>query len=297
MKKLRLGVLGMSEGNGHPYSWSAIFNGYDMQYMKNCPFPVIPDYLQKQNFPADFLTEMGEVTHVWAQEKEIAKDIAASAKIANVVDDAEDMIGEIDAILLARDDGENHYEMAMPFIKAGLPVFIDKPFALSVKEAQAMLVAQLYDNQVFTCSSLRYAEELQLTEADRETIGEIKYVEGSIVKKWETYGIHILEPIMAQMQDRGKLISVTPIKQGEIQVVVVKWENCMANIRVTGSVPSPLALTFYGAKGNVEKRFTDSFGCFRASLKQFVEGIHAKEILINRSETMEIVEILEKGKC
>jgi len=24
---LKLGVIGMSEGNGHPYSWSAIING------------------------------------------------------------------------------------------------------------------------------------------------------------------------------------------------------------------------------------------------------------------------------
>ncbi len=297
MKKLRLGVLGMSEGNGHPYSWSAIFNGFDMQYMKDCPFPVIPDYLQQQDFPAAFLTEMGEVTHVWAQDREIAEHIAQSAKIAYVVDNAEDMIGEVDAILLARDDGENHYDMAMPFIKAGLPIFIDKPFTLLVKEGEAMLAAQHFDSQIFTCSSLRYAEELKLTEADREAIGEIKYVEGSIVKKWETYGIHILEPILAQLPNRGQLVSVTSVKQGEIQVVVVKWENCLANLRITGTVPSPLALTFYGSKGNVEKRFVDSFACFRSSLKHFVEGIHCKEILISHAETMEIVEILEKGKC
>ena len=24
---LKLGIIGLSEGNGHPYSWSAIFNG------------------------------------------------------------------------------------------------------------------------------------------------------------------------------------------------------------------------------------------------------------------------------
>ena len=31
MKKtnLKLGIIGISNGNGHPYSWSAIFNGYD----------------------------------------------------------------------------------------------------------------------------------------------------------------------------------------------------------------------------------------------------------------------------
>ena len=41
---LRLGIIGISEGNGHPYSWSAIFNGYNHEYAQDCPFPVIPDY-------------------------------------------------------------------------------------------------------------------------------------------------------------------------------------------------------------------------------------------------------------
>ena len=31
---LKLGVIGLSEGNGHPYSWSAIFNGYDSVEME-----------------------------------------------------------------------------------------------------------------------------------------------------------------------------------------------------------------------------------------------------------------------
>ncbi|MDD3926903.1 MAG: hypothetical protein PHT33_09620 [bacterium] len=30
-KDIRLAMLGMVDGNGHPYSWSAIFNGYDRE--------------------------------------------------------------------------------------------------------------------------------------------------------------------------------------------------------------------------------------------------------------------------
>ena len=64
MKELRLGVVGLSEGNGHPYSWSAIFNGCDMAYMKDCGFPVIPEYLSKQRFPDDCIPD-AHVTHIW----------------------------------------------------------------------------------------------------------------------------------------------------------------------------------------------------------------------------------------
>ena len=50
MKELRLGVVGLSEGNGHPYSWSAIFNGCDMTYMKACGFPVSERLYEQESY-------------------------------------------------------------------------------------------------------------------------------------------------------------------------------------------------------------------------------------------------------
>lgn len=38
---LRVAILGLIEGNYHPYSWSAIINGYDAALMASCPAPVI----------------------------------------------------------------------------------------------------------------------------------------------------------------------------------------------------------------------------------------------------------------
>jgi hypothetical protein len=36
---IRLAMLGCSSGNGHPYSWSAMFSGYDRERMtRECPF-------------------------------------------------------------------------------------------------------------------------------------------------------------------------------------------------------------------------------------------------------------------
>ena len=36
-QEIRLAMLGMVDGNGHPYSWSAIFNGYDPEDMASAP--------------------------------------------------------------------------------------------------------------------------------------------------------------------------------------------------------------------------------------------------------------------
>ena len=48
---IRIGIIGLSPGNGHPYSWAAICNGYNTEAMSNCPFPIIPEYLAKETWP------------------------------------------------------------------------------------------------------------------------------------------------------------------------------------------------------------------------------------------------------
>ncbi len=64
---IRLAMLGMVDGNGHPYSWSAICNGYDAGEMANCPYAGIPAYLAKE--PKETLRIPGvQVTHVWTDD-------------------------------------------------------------------------------------------------------------------------------------------------------------------------------------------------------------------------------------
>ena len=42
---MKLGIIGQSQGNGHPYSWSAILNGFKKKYLENVPYPLIKKYL------------------------------------------------------------------------------------------------------------------------------------------------------------------------------------------------------------------------------------------------------------
>ena len=151
----------MSEGNGHPYSWSAIFNGFEKEVMENCPFPVIPEYLGKEVFPDNYLNHLAEVTHIWTQDRDISEHIAKAALIKTVCDSLTDMVGSVDAVLLARDDAENHYEYAKPFLDAGTPIYIDKPFALNLRDANRLWNLAKTEEQIFTCSALQFAHEFQ----------------------------------------------------------------------------------------------------------------------------------------
>lgn len=285
----------MSEGNGHPYSWSAIFNGYNAEFMKECPYPVIPEYLSLQNYPQNFLSKIGRVTHVWTQDLEVSNHIAKSSCIENVSLSIQDMLLDVDAVLLARDDSENHLTFLEILLESGKPIFVDKPFALTTNDAKTMWAKQKYENQIFTCSSLRYSKELLLTDDEKSMIGDIKGFEASIMSNWSTYAIHLIEPIIIQIPQRGELLRVLPIKDNECQRTLIVWENIAGYIKNTGKVSCPIEIKFIGNKANVTKIFYDSFNCFKASLKHFVDLIDGHTVNIDKNETLEIVKILELG--
>ncbi|RMA65990.1 Gfo/Idh/MocA family oxidoreductase [Ulvibacter antarcticus] len=297
MKKLNLGVIGISEGNGHPYSWAAIFNGFDHDEMSKCPFPVIPQYLSEEKYPEDFLVDLGEVTHVWSQDVEESNMIAKSAKIPHVVNKLEDMIGNVDAVLLARDDAENHLRMSKSFLQAGIPIFIDKPLAYSLKTAQDILSYQTYEGQLYTCSSLRYSTELLLSEEQIKTLGDVYFIEATVPKSWEKYAIHVIEPIIAGNPSRGNLLNVKVIYKREgLKKVLVEWENLTAVISAYGVFSSPIEIKYFGSNGQAQtNRFTSAFPSFKKSLETFVLNIGKNDLPIPRNETLEIINIIEKG--
>lgn len=199
---LRLGMIGLSDGNGHPYSWSAIINGYNPAEMENCGFDVIPRYLERQRWPEDRIVG-ALVTHIWTQERDLSSHIARATGIANVLTDLGEMIGEVDGVLLARDDAENHVKFAAPFLDAGLPVFIDKPIAHTLKDFERISSLQKYPGQIFTCSATRYSRNMELGFSDSVRLGQILEVNGVVPKSWERYSIHIIEPTLKLVSSRG----------------------------------------------------------------------------------------------
>ena len=91
---IRLGIIGINEGNGHPFSFSAIINGFDHEGMKNSGWDVIYNYL-KIRHASEFGFDNVQVTHVWTQDPEQTKKIAKASRIPNIVVDMMDMVSEV----------------------------------------------------------------------------------------------------------------------------------------------------------------------------------------------------------
>jgi hypothetical protein len=299
---LKLGLIGLSEGNGHPFSWSAIFNGYNSESMGLCEFPAIPKYLEKQSWPHDRIRG-AQVTAVWTQSLESSRSIASAGKIPRIVENVEEMIGQVDGVLLARDDPNNHLLLAAPFLKAGLPVYIDKPIALSLRALDSLYELETRPGQIFTCSALRYSHELTLSRQDKDELGDLISIEAIAPKSWDKYAIHIIEPVLKILPAGDRMTSwssslkrPTSSKE-ELRTLSVLWESGVeARLTTTGMNDTPILIKLKGTRGSKDLVFTDTFSAFKATLQSFVNGIMGGTIESPRAFNEQVVDLLEKGR-
>lgn len=293
---LRLGLIGMSAGNGHPYSWAAICNSYDQLLIQNCGYPSIPEYLAKRSWPSDRLSGV-EVTHVWTQDIEESHKIAKSTFIKHVVKRPTDMIGNIDALLLARDDARNHLYFAEPFLRLGLPVYIDKPIALSIADLTSLLQLQRYKGQIFSCSALRYASEIRLSRSELNKIGDLKLIQATSPKYWTTYAIHLIDPIVCLL-GHEKVPQILEAKSllHDGYFVKARWPDGgpVVEFTLTGKISSNISFTFVGDQGSITKTFNDSFTAFKRALEYFRDGIAVPDIQLQKYYKR-AVQLLERG--
>ena len=260
--------------------------------MGTCPFPAIPAYLARRRFPDDRL-EGARVTHVWTQERELSEHIARASLIDHVVAEPADMLGLVDGLLLARDDADTHYALAKPFLEAGLPVYVDKPLGTSLAASEALLALARRPAQVFSCSALRYARELDLTAGLTERIGRLEEVEARAPREWATYAVHAIEPVVAWLPDAEVTVS-DPMRDGGATSVRALIGRVRARFVTTGS-DGEIEIDLRGARGSARLVFEDSFSAFRSALAAFLEQMRTGVEQIPRRETLAIVSLIEAG--
>lgn len=290
-------MLGMIPGNGHPYSWSAIVNGFDPAAMAACPYPVIPRYLGAQ--PAGTVRIPGaQVTHLWTDNPAEGPGVAAAALIPNVVTRPEDVIGEVDAVLIATDDGFDHVRRARPFVEAGLPVFVDKPLALTIEDLRTFANWEKAGARILSSSGLRYAPEIgpYIEGAGRTALGDLRWISGVSTKTWERYGIHLLEPIARLLGTGFESVRLESPAAG----VEITHLTHRSGVQVTLPVIADGGATFgtlhlCGTGGQVTLRLADTYTAFRGQLMEFIAFARGGRPSYPFTETLELMCVLAAG--
>ncbi|MEF3303120.1 Gfo/Idh/MocA family oxidoreductase [Paenibacillus sp. GYB003] len=291
---IRLAMLGMVDGNGHPYSWSAIFNGYDPEAMKLCPYAAIPAYLNKE--PADkFGIRGASVTHIWTDDPDDAIRVSRASLVPNVVARPEDVIGEVDAVVIATDKGHEHVERCRPFVEAGIPVFVDKP--LVDNEADLLVFADWVQQgkAIMSSSCMRYSKEFMPYRISTSSLGEIRFASITTPKSWERYGIHALESIYPIFGPG--FVSVRNTGSAERNVVHLKHRSG-ADIVAAASSDMYGAfglLQLCGTAGHAFVQNQDTFYSFKAQLQAFIDYLRTGERPFPWEETVELMKLVIAG--
>ena len=176
--------------------------------------------------------EGARVTHLWGVEPERNEEVAELGEIPHITETTEEMMGGVDGIICVLRDGALHKDAVMPFLKAGMPVFVDKPLATTVADVDAMLdTAQRTGVGFSSFSTLRFEHGYQ------EWIAEARENEGNAITGVSTgpgdlesqysgiffYGIHAVE-LMLERWGYG-VEAVTAVPSGRSVQAVCRYDN------------------------------------------------------------------------
>jgi len=291
---IRLAMLGMVDGNGHPYSWSAIFNGYDPDEMSRCPYPGIPAYLGKE--PKESLRIPGaRVTHVWTDDPADSPRVARASLIPHVVRRPEEVIGEVDAVIVGTDKGGEHVARCRPFVEAGLPVFVDKPLVDNEEDLKTFTGWINGGAAILSSSAMRYAKEFLPWRLSTHELGAVRFACATTSKSWERYGIHALEGVYPIL-GTGFL---SARNAGTVERAVVHCRHRAGADVVIAASADMLggfgALQLCGTAGHAEAFFSDTFFAFKAQLAAFIGFLRTGELPFPFSETQELMKVIIAG--
>ncbi len=294
-KELRLAMLGMIEGNGHPYSWSGIINGYNPAEMAKSPYPGISAYMDREPLESVRIPR-ARVTHLWTDDPADAPKVAAASLIENIVAKPEDVIGHVDAVIVATDDGDDHILRVKPFIEAGLPVFVDKPMATNIADLRQFVRWHQAGATILSTSGMRYAPEMRLSDEQRVQLGDLRWITSFTCKTWERYGIHALEAIEPLLGSGFLTVQTHSDDGGDVMHLTHRNGARVTIGAIHDAYGSFGAVHLYGTKGQLPLRLTDTYNAFRSQLVAFIDMLQTGTRPLPFDETIELMAVIIAGR-
>jgi predicted dehydrogenase len=210
-KRIRIGVIGAE--NSHTITYGQLFN-------------------RDRKFPGC------EVVGVWGETDDFAKQAAEKGRIPWVVKEPGEFMGKIDALIVDHRHAKYHLEAAWPFVEAGIPTFVDKPFCYRVSEGKKFLaMARAKGTPVTSFSTAARGEQIRELKTQVEALPKIQHVISAGHCDVDSpyggvffYGVHQVERLMAvfgedvqraRVSRKGDGASATLVFSSGLQATVV----------------------------------------------------------------------------
>jgi len=164
-KRLKIGAIGVGTYSFMTYCWSDIIEPW-----------AAPNNEKRGNFGMPFLNM--DITHCWDINPEASQKFADRMG-AKAVKNYDDMVGKVDGIIFG-----GFYEVpwqgkiARPYIEAGIPVYLSRPIAYSLRDIDETLdLAAKHNTAIMATSKFEHYNEAPALKDKLKRIGEIRCVQ------------------------------------------------------------------------------------------------------------------------
>ncbi len=216
-----------------------------------------------------------------------------------IVDSIEALLPKVDVVLLESVDGRPHLEQVKPVLKAGKPVFIDKPVAGSLADTlQIYELAQQYKVPCFSSSSVRFYPSITALRNNPKlgaVQGCLTFYPCELIQPqfpdlfW--YGIHGVEALYAVMGTGCE--SVTRAHTSDTDLVTGIWKDGrIASFRgLRGKTRSVNGVVAFGTAGLVTE--SPLKGSYEPLLIEIGKFFRSGKPPVSAEETIELFAFME----
>ncbi|QDV21130.1 Inositol 2-dehydrogenase/D-chiro-inositol 3-dehydrogenase [Gimesia panareensis] len=279
-KTVKIGIIGLD--TSHSSNFTKILNSAEPKFPEFAACRVVAAYPQGSRDIKESLESVPQITEqVTAQGVKIVPSIAA-------------LLEQVDAVLLESNDGRVHLEQALPVLKAGKPLFVDKPVAGDLADVIAIYeAAKKYQTPVFSSSSLRYTDGAK--KINSGAVGEIVGCDAfspcpteSTHPDFYWYGIHGVETLYTIMGPG--CATVVRVHTPNTDLAVGTWEDGRIGTfrgrrKESNGYQGGYGGTVYGSKGIAS---IGSFSGYEPLLVEVVKFFQTGKAPVSPEETMEI---------
>jgi predicted dehydrogenase len=276
---IRIGIIGSD--NSHADRYSELCNMPDDPKLKDLQ---VPD--------AKVVALFGIPEH-----DARTKEVSTKYHIPSVVSSPEEMIGKIDLAICVFRKGSLHAKWSLPVIKAGIPIYVDKPFASSAADARAMLAAaDKAGTPIASMSSFRVAQSTLAFKAEMEKIGPVTYGisigPGDRKSEYDGlifYGIHAVEVMLTCFGHGVKDVRAAD-QNNNIVATVTYPDDRIVTLTFVGNAQYAFRCYAFGKKGQAQ--YVPGAGTFyRDALVSVIEMAKTRKRPLTNAQMLEQVQI------
>ncbi len=277
-----------SPGSHHGTSFATTFNGWDEEKAK---------LLRGTFVKSGRKLDGGRVVKIWDPDKDAARALADTCGIESVTDTPEQCSDGVDAVLIVDDGSGEHWKYAEHPLRKGVPVFCDKPLAMTAREARSVAkIARETKTPFMSASSLRFVPDIIKLRDELPQLGAVHLASAVCGNELVYYGIHALSMIYAVL-GRGA-VSAINVGQPGSNIVRLRFENHRDVVLIVAEkqwMRSGYQINLHGEKGwrSVQPDLMDLYSHL---LEAFVDLLKTGRERVPVEEEVEVIAALEAGK-